>query len=161
MRGPKRARCLKACGWSQLLGEGSHEQLWSSVFHIHCRTLLLTRSMHCVLDKDRFREDRSKRHRPPTIWTDKCPTIRIENLRLSAHHRAVAPPWAQGQLQAGATGPTGSGIAGTQETKAPSPLGPQERSTLAGGAAEPGLELGPHLRSDRTGSDFADPDLNG
>src|SRR5258708_19758949 len=22
----------------QLLGEGSHEQLWSSVFHIHCRT---------------------------------------------------------------------------------------------------------------------------
>jgi 2-polyprenyl-6-methoxyphenol hydroxylase-like FAD-dependent oxidoreductase len=22
----------------QLFGEGSHEQLWSSVFHIHCRT---------------------------------------------------------------------------------------------------------------------------
>jgi len=36
-----------------------------------------------VLDKDRFREDRSKRHRPPTIWTDKCPTISIENLSNS------------------------------------------------------------------------------
>ena len=46
--------------------------------------LVIIDEIHALRSRqDRFREDRSKRHRPPTMWTDKCPTIRIENLSNS------------------------------------------------------------------------------